>query len=73
MPRRKISQEDKQRLIQAHLEGQDYVQVATTLGIKRGTAWSIIRRLQDAAQQGELMFPARGGARTVKVDNEIYR
>ena len=26
MPRRKISQEDKQRLIQAHLESQDYVQ-----------------------------------------------
>ena len=62
MSRRKISHEDKQRLIQAHLEGQDYV--------KRGTAWSIIHRHQDAVQ-GELLFPARGGARRVKVDNEI--
>ena len=41
------------------------------LGIKRGTAWSIIHRHQDAAQQGELVFPARGGAQRVKVDNEI--
>ena len=31
MPRRKISQEDKLWLLQAHLEGQDYVQVAITL------------------------------------------
>ena len=54
--------EDKQRLIQAHLEGQGNVQVATTLGIKLETAWSTIRRHQDAAQQGELVFLARGGA-----------
>ena len=40
------------------------------LGIKSGTAWSIIRRHQDAAQQ-ELVFPARGGTRRVKADNEI--
>ena len=71
MLRRKISQEDKQWLIQAHLGSQDFVQVATTLRIKRGTTWSIIRRHQDAAQQGELVFPARGGTRRVKVDNEI--
>ena len=51
-----FSREDKQRLIQAHLEDQDFVQVATTLGIKRGTARSTIRRHQDAAQ-GELVFP----------------
>ena len=43
MPRRKISQEDKQRLIQARfLEGQDDVQVATTFGIKRGMTWSLL-------------------------------
>ena len=45
--------------------------LATTFGIKRGTTWSIIRRHQDVAQRGEPVFPARGGARTVKVDNEI--
>ena len=63
--------EDKQRLIQAHFECQEYIQVATTLGIECGIAWSIIWWHQDAAQQGELVFPARGGTQRVKVDNEI--
>ena len=41
-----------------------------TLVTKRGAAWFIFRWQQDATQQ-ELVFPARGGARRVKVDNEI--
>jgi len=70
MQRRRISKEDKYRLAEAHANGEDYVEVARTLGIKRGTAWSIIRRHQD---QDPIKFEDRGGARNVKLDEEIGR
>lgn len=68
MPRARISEQDKRRLVEAHANGDDYVEVAKTLGIKRGTAWSIVRRHQD---QHPMEFKQRGGARNTKVDEEI--
>ena len=44
MPRARISVADKQRLVDAHERGDDYVDLARQLGIQRGTAWAIVRR-----------------------------
>ena len=41
-----VSGADKLRLIQAHENDEDYHEVARVLGIKRTTAWAIIRRHQ---------------------------
>ena len=64
-----ISKNDKLRLIRAHENQEDYHEVARTLGIKRTTAWAIIRRHQ---QTGAIERP-RGGAREEvrKVDDEM--
>ena len=67
MPRARITLQDKQRIIEAHENGEDYVEVARVLGIKRGTAWSIIRRHQV---NGVAVLP-RGGAHNSKVDNAM--
>lgn len=67
MSRSKISLSDKQRIISAQNEGEDYEEVARVLGIKRGTAWSIIRRFQTSG----CVEKPRGGARRSKVDGEM--
>ena len=67
MPRRRASFEDKKRLIDAHENGEDYEEVARVLGIKRGTAWSIIRRYQ----QSQRIAKPCGGVRRRKVDEEM--
>ena len=67
MPRARISVDDKRRIIDAHNNGEDYEEAARVLGIKRGTAWSIINRHQ---RTGVIARP-RGGRRNVKVDDEI--
>ena len=46
MPRNRISLETKQRIIDAHNQGQDYLEVARVFGVARGTARSIVRRHQ---------------------------
>ena len=46
---------------------EDYIDVARILGVKRTTAYGIIRRHQE---DGAIVRP-RGGARVVKVDDEI--
>lgn len=56
----RISVVDKQRLVDAHKRGEDYVALARQLGIKRPTAYAIIRRAQD--NDGVVAFP-RGGTR----------
>ena len=68
MPRARISGEDKRRLMDAHDKGEDYQDVARTLGIKRGTVWSIIRRYRE---QEPIVFRQRGGARNMKIDEGI--
>ena len=67
MPTR-ISDTDKKRLYQAWLQGEDYVQLADQLNIKRGIDWSIVNRAKN--QQGQVSLP-RGGRRHVKLDEEI--
>ena len=67
MLRRTVSHSDKERIITAHENGEDYEEVARVLGIKRGTAWSIISRYQES---GRIAKP-RGGLRRRKVDIEM--
>lgn len=56
----KISVLDKQRLVDAHNRGEDYVALARQLDIKRTTAYAIIRRAEE--NDGVVALP-RGGAR----------
>ena len=70
MPRSRISEADKRRLVDTHDNGENYMvnYVAHTLRIKRGIAWFIIRRYQD---QEPIKFRHRGGAKNIKIDEEI--
>ncbi len=64
---------DKQRLFDAHNRGDDYVDLAQQMGIKRTTAYAIIRRAQQndgkvalqcggARMQRQLVTPELGNA-----------
>ena len=68
MARARISNEDKQRLVDAHDRGEDYVDLARQLNIKQGTAWAIISRAHR--RDGVVALP-RGGPRRMKLDDEI--
>ena len=70
MPRRHrtISAEDRQRIIQAYRDGNDYVSVARQLSVKRTTAWSIVAKW---LRTGETEARRRGGNRPKKVDDEM--
>lgn len=70
MPRTRISEADKVRLVRAFNDGGDYLELARALGIKRGTAWAIVNRAM--ARDGVVTLP-RGGRRRVKVDDDIRR
>lgn len=63
-----ISETDKERLYQAWIQGDDYLQLADQLNIKRGTAWSIVNRAKN--RDGRVSLP-RGGRRHAKLDEEI--
>ena len=58
----------KNRIIAAHVRGEDYVEVARILGVKRGTAYSIVARNQ--ANGGAPPRP-RVGARNIRLDAEM--
>ena len=58
---------ERRTLIEAHLAGEDYAEVASRLRIKRGTAWSIIARY---LRTGEVTLRPRGGRTINKLDNE---
>ena len=60
MPYQQVALTDKQRLFEAHNRGDDYVDLARQMGIKRTTAYAIIRRAQQHDEQVALQ---RGGAR----------
>lgn len=67
--RRVISLVDKQRIVAAYNNPEaDYVEVAETLGILRGTAWSIVRRYLD---DGEVVVRKRGGGRRQIGDQQM--
>ena len=72
MPYQRISVTDKERLYAAHQRGEDYIELAKQLGIKRSTAWAIVDRAQKRG--GQVAIP-RGGLRPTCqiVDDDLIR
>ena len=68
MVRAKITVDTKTRIIAAHTRGEDYVEVARILGVKCGTAYSIVARNQA---NGGVPPRPRGGACSVRLDAEM--
>ena len=62
MPRYQKNSEVDKRLYDAYNRGEDYLDLARLLGIKRTMAWSIIKRADE--NDGQVCRP-RGGARRV--------
>ena len=69
MPYQRISENNKQRLVDCHLNGDDHVELARVLGIKRKTAYSIIARFKATG----FVIRRRGGNRRPKITDEIRR
>ena len=73
MPRRRRgvyrqpTEAERRAIIDAHLAGEDYVEVAARLQLKRGTAWSILSRY---LRTGEILCRPRGGSQHHRLDNE---
>ena len=70
MPLARITVIDKQRLLNAYERGDDYFALADDLGIKRRSAYAIVRRVE---RRGGVVELPRGGRRHVKVDNDMRR
>lgn len=66
--RAQVGNEDRLRIINCFEEGDDWVELAHRMNIKRETARSIIRVWAD---QGRMEKLARGGATRIKMDNEM--
>ena len=66
MSRRRISDELKERLIEAFNRGEDYVELARQLNIKRSTAYTIIRGSEQPPRRNTW-----GGFRHRKLDAEM--
>ena len=64
MVRTAIPEDVKRRTIESHEAGLDYQETARVLGVKRGTAYYIVRRYTE---NGVVVRP-RGGARIRKMD-----
>ena len=64
----KISENDNQRLFEAYQQGEDYIQLAKLLNIKRTTAYHIIKR---AETNGGAVAKPRGGVRHSKMTREM--
>ena len=64
----KISTDDKARIFQAYTRGEDYLQLARQINVKRTTAYQIIRGA--LANEGGVAFP-QGGVRSVKVNEDM--
>ena len=65
---RQLTEVERRGIINAHMTGQDYVEVAKRLYIKRGTAWSIVVRYLCTS---EVVPRPRGGSRHHRLDNEM--
>ena len=66
----KISDADKRRIYDSYLRGDDYLETALLLGIKRTTAYNIVKRANE--NDGQVAIP-RGGRRRNKVSDEMRR
>ena len=64
----KISTDDKAHIFQAYTRGEDYLQLARQINVKRTAAYQIIRRV--LANEDVVAFP-RGGVRSVKVNEDV--
>lgn len=67
MERQRIPSDVKRRIIMAHEAGDDYIEAARVLGVKRGTAYSIVHRY---ILEGVIERP-RGGRRHQKMDEDM--
>jgi len=63
-----ISSNDKQRIYDAFLRGEDYLRLAEQINIKRQTAYGIVRRAES--REGTVALQ-RGGQRPCKIDDEM--
>ena len=68
MPRnhKQTSNEDRARIIETYLQGEDFVAVAQAMGIKRTTAYGVIRNYQLTNR----MDATHAGGRPKITDNE---
>lgn len=66
MPR--ISLQDRQRIVDSFVNGEDFVATAGLLGVKRTTAYTIVRRYERTGMVGTLDPAGRG--RPSKLDDE---
>ena len=64
--RARVTDADKVRLVQAFERGEDYVDLAWLLGVKRSTAYTIIRRSQMPPRANNW-----GGEQKRKMDDEM--
>jgi len=69
MPRRnnRVSDADRKRIIDTYERNEDFLVTATSLGVKRSTAYSVIRTYK---RSGSNVAAPHGGGRRVKVDAE---
>ena len=63
-----IRAEDKQRIYDAFNRSEDYLQFAEQMGIKRQTAYAIVRRTES--RDGAVALQ-RGGQRRTRIDEEL--
>ena len=68
-PYRRVSAEDRQRIVSDFRDGLDYVACAERLGVRRSTAYSIVRRYQDTGDIDLRTSP--NGGRPSKMDAEM--
>ena len=65
--RRRTSEQDRARLVECFEDGEDFVSLALTLGIKRTTAYSIVGTYVKEGRVGTL---SHGGGRQNIIDDE---
>ncbi len=68
MNRGRIYDVDRERLVNAFRQGRDWLNVADTLGINRQSARNIIVKFR---RNGEVVQRPRGGARRIKMDQQM--
>lgn len=69
MPRNKITDADKQRIVDAYSRRENYVEAARILGVCQSSAYAIVQRFQ---KYGVISRP-RGGAHNKRMDDEMIQ
>ena len=64
----KINIDDKRRIYESYVRGEDYIDAARLLNVKRTTAYNIVKRAEQ--NHGEIIRP-RGGHRHAKVTDAM--